>query len=353
MRKFTVDGEDYPLPRHATKNSVEMGPARSGLEGLAMNLRTPICEMFGIEHPIFLAGMGQVAYAELCAAVSEAGGFGTLGMVAASPEQIRDEMRAVRQRTSKPFGVDLLAALPEQMVAAIDVIIEGGAAAFIAGLGVPGPVIGKCHAAGVKVISLCGKVEHAVRAEEAGCDVVVAQGTEAGGHTGKVACMALIPQIVDAVRIPVLAAGSIVDGRGMVAALALGAQGIWMGTRFIASREARAGRPFKEKILTANGADTVVTRCFSGKPMRVITNPYVEEQERHPERYKRFPEQIVSAAAAGVMNYVDDTATDPERSCMPAGQGIGGIKEILTAGEIVARVLREARETIARLQQAA
>ena len=150
-------------------------------------LKTPICDLLGIEHPIFLAGMGGVAYAEVCAAVSEAGGFGTLGMATQDVEGIREQMRQVRKRTDKPFGVDLLAALPEQVMAAMDVIIEEGAAAFIAGLGVPGPVIERCHDAGLKVMSMCGKVSHAVRAEEAGCDVVIAQGTEAGGHTGQVA----------------------------------------------------------------------------------------------------------------------------------------------------------------------
>jgi len=315
-----------------------------------MNFHTPICDLFGIEYPIFLAGMGQVAYAEVCAAVSEAGGFGTLGMVGASPDQIGAEMRKVRRLTKKPFGVDLLQALPDQVEAAIDVIIGEGAAAFIAGLGVPGPVIGRCHAGGVKVISMCGTVRHAQSAEAAGCDVVVAQGTEAGGHTGKVATMALVPQTVDAVRIPVLAAGAIVDGRGLAAALALGAQGIWMGTRFIASREARAAQQFKERILEAQGTETIVTRCYSGKPMRVITNPYVEEQERSPEAIKRFPEQLIRSAMAGVMNYVDDAATDPHKTCMPAGQGIGAIGDILPAGEIVARVVREAREVVGRLE---
>jgi enoyl-[acyl-carrier protein] reductase II len=164
-----------------------------------------------------------------------------------------------------------------------------------------------------------------------------------------VAGLALIPQTVDAVRIPVLAAGAIVDGRGFTAALALGAQGIWMGTRFIASREARAAAQFKQRILAANGTETTVTRCYSGKPMRVIHNAYVEEQERRPDAIKRFPEQLVRSAMAGVMNYVDDGATDPERTCMPAGQGIGGISEILPAGEIVARVVREARAVIEQL----
>ena len=152
-----------------------------------MQLRTPLCERLGIEVPIFLAGMGGVAYADVCAAVSEAGGFGTLGMAAESPDAIRDEMRSVRALTDKPFGVDLLAALPEQMMAAIDVIIEEGASAFIAGLGVPGPVIERCHDAGLLVFNMCGRVKHAEAAAAAGCDVVVAQGSEAGGHTGRVA----------------------------------------------------------------------------------------------------------------------------------------------------------------------
>lgn len=312
-------------------------------------LRTPICDMFDIEHPIFLAGMGQVAFADVCAAVSNAGGYGTLGMAGSGPEQIREEIAKVRRLTDKPFGVDLLAALPEQMVAAIDSIIDGGASAFIAGLGVPGPVIARCHDAGVKVMSMCGKVEHAVRAQEAGCDAVVAQGTEAGGHTGRIAGMALIPQIVDAVDIPVLAAGSIVDGRGLAAALAFGAQGAWMGTRFIASEEGNAAAVFKEKLVAAGGADTAITRCYSGKPMRVLNNPYVEDWARRPEDLKRFPDQLVDSWREGVTNYAAGDDADPDRTMMPCGQGAGGIDEVLPVKEIIRRVLAEADETIARL----
>ena len=138
-----------------------------------MRFRTPICDLFEIEVPIFLAGMGGVAYADVCAAVSEAGGYGTLGMAAENVDGIRAEMRRVRELTDKPFGVDLLAALPDQMTAAIDVIISEGASAFIAGLGVPGPVVQKCHDNGLLVMSMCGKVSHALAAEQAGCDVVV------------------------------------------------------------------------------------------------------------------------------------------------------------------------------------
>jgi enoyl-[acyl-carrier protein] reductase II len=318
-----------------------------------MTLRTPICDLFDIEKPVFLAGMGGVAYARVCAAVSEAGGFGTLGMASEPPERIREEMRQVRALTHKPFGVDLLAALPETIARAIDVIIEEGASCFIAGLGVPESVIEKCHANGVKVMSMCGKVSHAVHAERAGCDAVVAQGSEAGGHTGQVAGMALIPQIVDAVRIPVLAAGSIVDGRGLAAALAFGAQGVWMGTRFIASHEARAAEVYKKRITEIREEDTVVTRSYSGKPMRVIRNRYVDEMERHPERIQPFPAQFAVSARAGVFTAMRgpdaDPDPDPERACMPCGQGAGAIHDILSCREIVDSVMADAEATIARL----
>jgi enoyl-[acyl-carrier protein] reductase II len=292
--------------------------------------------------------MGGVAYANVCAAVSQAGGFGTLGAATMSPQAIREEMRAVRALTDKPFGVDLLAALPESLLAAIDVIIEEGATAFIAGLGVPGPIIERCHDAGLLVFSMCGKVSHARAAEDAGCDVVVAQGTEAGGHTGRVAGMALIPQIVDVVDIPVLAAGSIVDGRGLAAALAFGAQGVWMGTRFIASHEARAHDVYKKKIVEAGSADTAITRSYSGKPMRVIRNAWVDDWERRPDEIQRFPEQMSFAAQEGVLllGMPEHDAPDPSRGCMPCGQGAGGIDDIPSCAEIVERVMRQASETI-------
>jgi enoyl-[acyl-carrier protein] reductase II len=314
-----------------------------------MSLRTPICDLFGIDHPVFLAGMGGVAYAEVCAAVSEAGGFGTLGMAGFPPELIRAQMREVRRRTSRPFGVDLLAALPEQIDAAIDVILDEGASAFIAGLGVPESVVDRCHRRSVKVMVLCGKVSHAIHAEAAGCDAVVAQGTEAGGHTGSVGGMALVPQTVDAVRIPVLAAGAIVDGRGLAAALAFGAQGAWIGTRFIASHEARAAALYKQRIVEAGSADTRVTRCYSGKPMRVLQNRYVDEWEKRTGDLQPFPLQLMRSASEGLLAFSDDGKVDAARSCMPAGQGVGGIDDILPVAEIMQRLLHDARATIERL----
>jgi enoyl-[acyl-carrier protein] reductase II len=171
-----------------------------------MSLRTPLCDLLDVEHPIMLAGMGGVSYAELAAAVSNAGGYGVLGMAGTSPDFIRDQMRKVRALTDKPFGVDLLAASPESLTAAVDIIIAEGATSFIAGLGVPMPIMEKLKTAGLKVMVVCGAVKHAVKAETAGCDAVICQGGEGGGHTGLIG-LPLVAQTVEAVKIPVAAAG--------------------------------------------------------------------------------------------------------------------------------------------------
>ena len=262
-----------PLARGDGRLLVNSSPEDGeGFKEAHMTLRTPICDLLGVEHPILLAGMGGVSYAEVCAAVSAAGGFGSLGMAGLGPEQIRRQMRQVRDLTDKPFGVDLLTAQPETLTASVDVIIAEGATAFIAGLGVPVAIIDQLKAAGIVVMCMAGSVRHAVKAAEAGCDVVIAQGTEAGGHTGAVASVALWPQVVDAVDVPVIAAGGLFDGRGLAAALAFGCQGVWMGTRFIASVEAHAGQAYKDAILAMTESDTVISRAFTGKTLRAIAN---------------------------------------------------------------------------------
>ncbi len=316
-----------------------------------MSLRTPICDLLGIEHPILLAGMGGVSYAEVCAAVSEAGGFGTLGMASATPDQIREEMRKVKELTDKPFGVDLLAALPESLTASIDVIIDEGATAFIAGLGVPFPIIEKLKSANIVTMNMCGAVRHAQKVEQAGCDVVVAQGTEGGGHTGPIGGMALIPQIVEAVNIPVIAAGAITDGRGLAAALAFGAQGVWVGTRFIASREAHAHPLYKERIVEAEDRDTIVTRSYSGKTMRVIQNEWTAEWESKPEAIRPFGEQgAISMGPVFLPSLRGDTSYfDPNKEAAAAGQGSGAVHDVLPAGDIVRNMVAEAEEVIARM----
>ena len=314
-----------------------------------MTIRTPICDLLGVEHPILLAGMGGVSYAEVCAAVSAAGGFGSLGMAGTSPEFIRSQMRRVKELTDKPFGVDLLAAQPETLTASVDVIIEERATAFIAGLGVPTSILDKLKAAGIVVMSMCGSVRHAVKAAEAGCDVVIAQGTEGGGHTGSVASVALWPQVVDAVDIPVVAAGGLFDGRGLAAALAFGCKGVWMGTRFIASTEAHAGQPYKDAIVGMSESDTVVSRVFTGKTLRAITND--SNRDFDDRTAKPFPLQVMESVQLNrlgpIAGVVEDV--DPRTQCLAAGQGGGGIREILPCAEIVKRTLAEAEAALAKL----
>jgi enoyl-[acyl-carrier protein] reductase II len=259
-------------------------------------------------------------------------------------------MQRVKALTDKPFGVDLLAAQPESLTESVDVIIEEGATAFIAGLGVPVSILEKLKGAGIAVMSMCGSVRHAVKAAEAGCDVVIAQGTEGGGHTGSVASVALWPQVVDAVDIPVIAAGGLFDGRGLAAALAFGCQGVWMGTRFIASVEAHAGQPYKDAIVAMSESDTVVSRVFTGKTLRAIANDSTRGFDDRDA--KPFPIQVMESAQANrlgpIAGIVD--GVNPATQCLAAGQGGGGVTEVLPCAEIVRRTLAEAEATLARLR---
>ena len=212
-------------------------------ESGAVTLRTPLCDLLGIRYPIVQAGMAGYTSPELVAAVSNAGGYGVLGMAGRQPDFIREQMRLVKKLTDKPFGVDLLAASPDSLTASVDIIIEEGASSFVAGLGVPMPIMEKLKKAGLKVMVVCGAVKHAVKAEQAGCDAAICQGGEGGGHTGLVGTMPLVAQAVEAVKIPIVAAGGLYDGRGLAASLSLGAVGVWMGTRFIASPRTIASTP--------------------------------------------------------------------------------------------------------------
>ena len=269
-------------------------------------------------------------------------------------EKMAEEIAAVRQATDKPFGVDLLTAMPGGLTDQVKMIIEGGASAFVAGLGVPTEVVDLCHRNDVIVVSMCGKVEHAVRAVDAGCDLVVAQGTEAGGHTGQVASLPLVPQIVDAVgkQVPVVAAGGIFDGRGLAAALALGADGIWVGTRFIATPEARGVLGYKERLIASREDETTVSRAYSGKTIRVVRNTYTDYFDAHPDELKRFPEQLGVAYGNGTMHLGGDSFTDGvdvDKECYPAGQGVGAISELVPAAELVRRFVTEAEAVLDRL----
>ncbi len=319
-------------------------------------MQTRLTELLQIEHPVMLAGMGGVAYHELVAAVSNAGGIGTIGAAPLTVEQMQYEIGETAKATSKPFGVDLLAALPDSLTRGVDLVIEGGASLFVAGLGVPRDIIGQLHESGVLVASMCGKVRHAVSAVESGVDFVIVQGTEAGGHTGLIATMPLVPQIVDAVgdRVPVVAAGGIFDGRGLAASLALGADGVWMGTRFIATPEARTVRGYKDALLRSHEDDTVISKGYSGKPMRVVRNEWTNEIEANPDALKPFPEMMLHTLSAGVLHLGgnEDTEVDTDRECYPAGQLVGAVDSLIPAGDLVRMVVEQAEATLDRLQRA-
>ncbi len=307
-------------------------------------LRTALCDMLDIEYPVILAGMGPVAggslgpvaVAELAAAVSNAGGLGVLGGAGFGPDRLREEIGRIRSMTDKPFGVDLLLpsnfmgsaaasgempADPRELIPAgtregirklaedvglewqempreaaparpprragggmsdeqMEVVIEEKVPVFAAGLGTPAPWLDRLHANGTKVLSLVGNVKNARRVAASGVDIVVAQGTEAGGHTGRIATLALVPQVIDAVApTPVVAAGGVADGRGVAAALAMGAIGVWCGTAFLVANEANQPETQKQRIIAATDEDTKVTRLYSGKTMRNITNPLIEAWE--------------------------------------------------------------------------
>jgi enoyl-[acyl-carrier protein] reductase II len=193
-----------------------------------------------------------------------------------------------------------------------------------------------------------------VRAVDAGCDLVVAQGTEAGGHTGQVATFPLVPQIVDAVggRVPVVAAGGIFDGRGLAAALSLGADGIWVGTRFIATPEARGVLGYKDTLVASREDQTTISRAYSGKTMRVVRNSYTDYYDVHPDELKKFPEQLAASYGNGAMHLGGDSfseGVDVDKECYPAGQGVGAITELVPAADLVRRFVAEADDVLDRL----
>lgn len=312
-------------------------------------LRTPFCEMVGIEVPIVLAGMGGVSWPELVAAVSNAGGLGVYGAAGLGPTQIREHIRQIKDMTDKPWAMDLLVPVPGIFDAQLEVMFDEGVPIFLSALGVPQGVMEPARQAGMIVGSMVGAVRHANKVMAADVDFVVAQGTDAGGHTGNIGTMSLVPQVVRACGdTPVLAAGGMGSGGALVAALALGAQAAVMGTRFIASKEAHALDTWKHKIVEAQATDTVVTKCYTGKQLRALNNEYVQSWVGREDEIKPFPEQAVISTQAGVMDFYGVTG-DADRGCLPTGQVCGMIDDIKTVAEIIDDVITEAIEILGRL----
>ena len=322
-------------------------------------LHTPLCERLGIRYPICQAGMAFVARSGLAAAVSEAGGLGVIAAAHGSPDALRDEIRAVRARTTRPFGVDILfatvtasgdeaARFTDEARGWIEVALDERVPVLIAGLGSPGPVTAEAQRRGITVMALAGNVKQA-RAHAANrVDLVIAQGHEAGGHTGRVGGLVLVPAVVDAVAPrPVLAAGGIADGRGLAAALALGAAGVWLGTRFIATAEAFGHDNYKKKITAIDDEGTVVTRAASGKPNRQIRNQFTREWEARTGEILPFPLQFERVGRAAAIRAREQG--DVEHGSAAAGQSAALIRDVRPAAAVIESIVDEARAVLERL----
>jgi len=320
---------------------------------------TPICDRIGIAYPVFQAGMGFVAKAELAAAVSNAGGLGCIGSGAMGSHELREQIRKTRDLTDKPFAVDILFAeikadktdkdvvrYADNVQRLIDVTFEEKIPVIVSGLGNPAGIIPQARKQGVVVMSLCGNVRQARKLEASGIDVIIAQGHEAGGHTGRIGTLTLVPQIADAVNVPVLAAGGIADGRGLLAAISLGAQGIWMGSRFIATGEATAHINYKNRIVEIDEEGTTITRCHSGKPCRLIRNKFTDSWVGRESEILPFPLQMAKvgfklAEQARYEGKIDDGG-------LACGQSAGLIRSIKPAGQVVRDVMAEAEAALER-----
>ena len=307
-------------------------------------LRTPLCDLLGIKHPIIQGGMAWVATAELVSAVSEAGGLGVLGAGNAPPAYVREQIRAIREKTAKPFGVNVPLFSPSAEEV-IKVCIEERVPVMTTGGGNPAPYIKPLREAGIIVIPVVASVALAKRLERMGADALIAEGMESGGHIGDVATLPLIPQVVDAVKVPVIAAGGIADGRGLAAALALGAAGVQMGTRFICTEECIAHPVYKQRIVKAHDRATMVTGHSLGHPVRALKNPMVHRFQEL-EKKGASEEEIIEFGTGALRRAVLEG--DWENGSFMAGQSAGLVRDIVPVKVLLERMVAEAEEILTR-----
>ena len=312
-------------------------------------LKTRVCEIFGIEYPILQGAMAWVSFAPLVAAVSNAGGLGIIGGTIFTPEQMRAEIRKVRELTDKPFGVNIISLHP-MIKQVLEVLIEEKVLVATYGTGNPKKIIEVLKPGGVMSFPVVPTVEAAVRAERDGADGVIVSGCEGGGHVGKMTTMALIPQAKDKVKIPLVAAGGIADGRGMAAAFALGAEGIQMGTRFIVTKESPAHPNVKKKIIESKAEDTVVTGNITGLPVRCIRNKMAEQFLHMEQTGKSKMEMALFGSGKMKLAFVDG---DAEEGSVMAGQIIGMIEDEPSCSELIQRIIKEFEDTVRALKKIA
>ncbi len=305
-------------------------------------LKTKICEVLGIDYPIIQGGMAWVSDSSLAAAVSEAGGLGVIAAGNAPSDWVENEILKAQDITNKPFGVNIMLLSPF-VDDVVNVVLKHGVKVVTTGAGNPGKYMKDFKSIGAKVIPVMPSVALAKRMEDIGADAVIAEGMESGGHIGELTTMVIVPQIVDALSIPVIAAGGIADGRGLIAALALGAEGVQMGTRFVASKECSIVEAYKEAIVKAKDRDTVVTGRTTGHPVRILKNKLAREFMKleangaTKEELEKFGEGKLRLAAR---------EGDIQNGSVMAGQIAGLIKDIKPVKEIMEDIIKEAQAVI-------
>lgn len=306
-------------------------------------MKNRVTELFGIDHPIIMGGMAWAGTAKLAAAVSNAGGLGMIGSGAMRAQQLKEAIEQIRKLTDRPFGVNVMLASPyvEEL---LDVIVQENVPVVSFGAGNPVKYIPKLKDRGIKVIVVVASDSLAKLVERAGADAVVAEGMESGGHIGEVTTIVLVNKVARSVNIPVIAAGGIADGRGMAAAFALGAEGIQMGTRFLATVEAEVHENYKKKILNASIRDTVVTGAKLGHPARVIKTPFARQVL---ELEVKSPEEAESILVGSLRKAVIDG--DLDAGSFMAGQVVGLIEDIPTVKELIERIMKEFHETVQKI----
>lgn len=312
-------------------------------------IKSRICEILGIEYPIFQGGMAWVADAELAAAVSNAGGLGLISAINAGTEAVRNEIRKCKTLTDKPFGVNIMLQAPNAAEIA-DMIVEEGVKIVTTGAGSPAKYLPMWKENGIKVVPVIACVAHAIKMQAAGVDAIVAEGAESGGHVGELHTMPLIPQIVDAVEIPVIAAGGICDGRGAAAAFMLGAEGVQVGTRFLSAAECNVHENYKEKILKATDISTIVTGKSLGHPVRSLKTPFSRTFAKMESDPNVTPEEVLAFGGGALRKAVQEG--DIDGSYM-AGECAGMVNKIEPAAAIIEDIILGAekvmKERVARM----
>ena len=306
-------------------------------------LKTPLCDLLGIEKPVFQGGMAWIADASLAAAVSEAGGLGIIAAMNANADWLRDQIHELRRRTDKPFGVNVMLMSPFADEVA-QVVIDEKVPVVVTGAGNPRKYMSAWIEAGIKVIPVVASVALAKLVARAGASAVVAEGTESGGHIGELTTMVLVPQVVDAVDIPVLAAGGIADGRGVAAAFMLGAQGVQVGTRFLVADECTVAEPYKELVLKAKDISTRATGRSTGHPVRALKTRFTNEYAKL-EAEGADPDKLAEFGTGALRRAAKDG--DVERGSFLCGQVAGMVRERQSAADIVDDLVSDGEKVLA------